>query len=114
MVLKLFTKIFGSRNDRLIKKYRKTVAQISACEADLQKLSDEELKDRLLKRGATSGRADDQDESIIANRINVYKEQTAVVGQFYAKEGKFQEVAGEGEINEIFARLTAQIEAVMA
>jgi len=106
--------------------FPRTVAQANALNMVLAKhttsistvlalqVSDEELKDRLLKRGATSGRADDQDESIIANRINVYKEQTAVVGQFYAKEGKFQEVAGEGEINEIFARLTAQIEAVMA
>lgn len=40
----IFTKIFGSRNDRLLKQYRKTVAKINTLEADFEKLSTEELK----------------------------------------------------------------------
>ena len=39
-----FTKIFGSRNDRLLKQYRKTVAEINALEPQFEALSDEELK----------------------------------------------------------------------
>ena len=44
MVGKLFKKIFGSRNERLVKAMRKTVAQINALESGLQSLSDDQLK----------------------------------------------------------------------
>ena len=44
MIANIFTKIFGSRNDRTIKKLRKTVALINALEEQLSALSDEELK----------------------------------------------------------------------
>ena len=44
MIAKLFTKIFGSRNDRLIKKMGVTVKQINVFEAEIEKLSDEQLK----------------------------------------------------------------------
>ncbi|MEY2683786.1 MAG: preprotein translocase subunit SecA, partial [Pseudomonadota bacterium] len=44
MPIQFLTKIFGSRNDRLLKTYRKTVARINALEADLEKLSDEALQ----------------------------------------------------------------------
>ena len=44
MPLKFLTSIFGSRNDRLLKLYRKTVVQINALEAGLESLSDEELR----------------------------------------------------------------------
>jgi preprotein translocase subunit SecA len=50
------TKLFGSRNDRLLKQYRKTVARINAMEPEYEKLSDEalraktqEFKDRVAK-----------------------------------------------------------------
>ena len=59
MVGKLFKKMFGSRNERLIKQVRRTVVQIGSYEPDLQTLSDEQLqaktaefKDRL-EKGAT-------------------------------------------------------------
>ena len=44
MATNLLTKIFGSRNDRLLKKYRSTVLKINAMEAGLEKLTDEELR----------------------------------------------------------------------
>ncbi|MDH5394968.1 MAG: preprotein translocase subunit SecA [Gammaproteobacteria bacterium] len=44
MVGKIFKKIFGSRNERLVKGMRKIVAQINSMEPDLQRLSEEELK----------------------------------------------------------------------
>ena len=43
---KLFRKIFGSRNDRIIKSMRQKVAKINALEGDLQALSDAELADK--------------------------------------------------------------------
>ena len=44
MIANLLTKIFGSRNDRLIKNLRKTVDQINGFEQQFEALSDEELK----------------------------------------------------------------------
>ncbi|MBC5784486.1 preprotein translocase subunit SecA [Ramlibacter sp. USB13] len=44
MATNFLTKIFGSRNDRLIKQYRRTVEQINALEPSLEKLSDEQLR----------------------------------------------------------------------
>ena len=66
---------------------------------------DKELITRLLNRGKDSGRADDQDESIIANRIKVYNEQTAIVAEHYESQNKFISVNGVGEIDEITHRL---------
>ena len=44
MATNFFTKIFGSRNDRLLKQYRKVVARINAMEPEYEKLSDEQLR----------------------------------------------------------------------
>ncbi|WP_119157314.1 preprotein translocase subunit SecA [Caldimonas tepidiphila] len=46
MLPKLLTQIFGSRNDRLLKQYRRTVEKVNALESSLEKLSDEELRGR--------------------------------------------------------------------
>ncbi|WP_199610722.1 preprotein translocase subunit SecA [Flocculibacter collagenilyticus] len=46
MIGKLFKKLFGSRNDRYVKSLRKVVEQINALEADLEKLSDDQLKQK--------------------------------------------------------------------
>ena len=44
MAINFLTKIFGSRNDRTIKQYRKTVALINGLEAQYEALSDEQLR----------------------------------------------------------------------
>ncbi len=71
---------------------------------------DEELVKRLLERGKTSGRKDDADESIIRNRIEVYKSETTPVFDYYAEKGKAIKVHGVGGIEEIFGRLCAEID----
>lgn len=73
-------------------------------------VSEDELVNRLLLRGQDSGRADDQDESIIRNRISVYNEQTAVVADYYSAQDKFEEIDGVGAIEEIFERLCQAID----
>jgi adenylate kinase len=70
---------------------------------------DEELIKRLLERGKDSGRADDQDENIIANRIETYNNETAPVFGFYEKQKRANKVDGVGSIEEIFERLCAMI-----
>jgi preprotein translocase subunit SecA len=44
MASNILTKIFGSRNDRLLKTYRKTIDQINALETEYEKLNDEQLR----------------------------------------------------------------------
>ena len=66
-----------------------------------------ELVSRLLNRGKTSGRSDDQDESIIENRINVYNEKTSPLKNFFAAQNKHFGINGMGTVDEIAARLKA-------
>ena len=46
MFSSIFTKIFGSRNDRTLKKLGKVVEQINQLEAEFEKYSDEQLKQK--------------------------------------------------------------------
>ncbi|MAU76871.1 MAG: adenylate kinase [Crocinitomicaceae bacterium] len=68
-----------------------------------------ELKKRLLARAVTSGRADDADETVIQNRINVYHAETAPVADFYKARGKFKTINGLGSVEEITRRLVQAI-----
>ena len=44
MINKLLTRVFGSRNDRLLRQLERIVAKVNALEPEMQKLSDEALK----------------------------------------------------------------------
>lgn len=68
-----------------------------------------ELKKRLLMRGQSSGRADDQNPEVIQNRIDVYNRETAPVKEYYTSQGKYEGVYGIGEIEEIFGDLCSII-----
>lgn len=69
----------------------------------------DELVSRLLNRGKDSGRADDQDQSIIENRIKVYHEKTSPLKNYYSKQDKLHEVEGMGSVSEIAERLKAVV-----
>ena len=73
-------------------------------------VDDEEIIKRILERGKTSGRADDNNESIIRNRIDVYNQETAPVFEFYKTQNKSHLVHGIGTIDEIFDRLCETID----
>ncbi|MCB0538301.1 MAG: adenylate kinase [Chitinophagales bacterium] len=73
-------------------------------------VEEEELVKRLLNRGKDSGRADDQNVSIIKNRIEVYNEKTLPVADYYRKQNKYEAVNGIGSIENIFDRLCAVID----
>ena len=76
-------------------------------------VSEEELTKRLLLRGQTSGRPDDQDESLVRKRVQEYNTKTAPVADFYAQQGKFHAVNGIGEIEEIFNQTCAIIDSYL-
>lgn len=105
--------------------YPRTVAQTEA----LEKIVKEELNDeidiclslivedkilveRLLKRGETSGRSDDSNVEIIENRIKEYYTKTAEVAELYKQQGKYVEINGVGEIDEIAQKLFAEVEKI--
>lgn len=69
------------------------------------------LMERLINRGKTSGRADDNEETI-RKRLNVYQSQTAPLIDWYEKEGKRHAVKGYGSLEEINAALSAVIDAL--
>ncbi|ARS36346.1 adenylate kinase [Pontibacter actiniarum] len=76
------------------------------------RVDDEELTKRLLLRGKTSGRPDDQNEELIRKRVQEYNTKTAPVADYYAGQGKFYAVDGIGEIEDIFKALCQQVDAV--
>ncbi|MFV0249225.1 MAG: adenylate kinase [Tenacibaculum sp.] len=64
------------------------------------------LTKRILERGKTSLRTDDTDEEKIKNRFNEYYIKTAVLKNFYQKQGKYYEVDGTGSIDEVTKQLS--------
>lgn len=76
-------------------------------------VSDNEITTRLLERGKTSGRSDDQNEETIQHRINTYRKETSPVFDFYAKQEKSVKINGLGSIEEIFGRLCDQIDTLL-
>ena len=74
------------------------------------KVEDAELIRRLLERGKDSGRADDQNKEIIANRINEYNNKTAPLKAYYDAQNKLSEIEGVGSIADIAEKLNAVID----
>ncbi len=98
--------------------FPRTIAQAEALDAFLEtkdwkvtatvalEADDEVLVQRLFERGKTSGRADDQDETLIRNRYQEYNEKTAPLTDYYQNQHKFYAVNGIGTIAEITERLS--------
>lgn len=81
-----------------------------SCVLELQ-VADELLVERLVLRGKTSGRADDNEETIKA-RLEVYHNQTAPLATWYNERGLLRTVNGVGSIQEINAKLCEAIDAI--
>jgi len=73
-------------------------------------VNEEELTKRILLRGQTSGRTDDQNEELIRARVKEYQTKTAPVANYYAQQNKFSGINGIGEIEEIFENICKAIE----
>ena len=72
-------------------------------------VDEDELISRLLNRGKTSGRSDDNLE-VIKNRLAVYEKQTKPIVEFYKNIGKHTEIYGIGTVDEIFERISKVID----
>lgn len=75
-------------------------------------VEDEELFKRVLLRGQTSGRPDDQNETLVRKRITEYNEKTLPVADYYRKQNKYLSVYGIGEIDEIFSTICSKIDTI--
>lgn len=73
---------------------------------------EDELMKRLLNRGKTSNRSDDN-ELVIKSRFLEYKEKTLPVAQFYREKRKYFPIDGVGTIEEIFERLSRAVESTL-
>lgn len=73
-------------------------------------VKEEELRKRLLLRGKDSGRADDQDPTVIQKRIDVYNGETMPVKDYYTAQGKYKGIDGIGAIETIFNALCEAID----
>jgi adenylate kinase len=76
-------------------------------------VEDEEIVDRIKKRGATSGRTDDTNETIVRNRIEVYKSETAPVFDYYNRQEKSHTIEGIGAIDDIFGSICSKIDGLL-
>ena len=84
--------------------------QISALVA--LEVPDDEIVRRILKRGVSSGRADDNDETIIRKRMDEYRKKTAEVFGYYNQSGKSHQINGIGTIENIFEEISAHLDEI--
>jgi len=98
--------------------FPRTIPQADALDAFLKSINlevtatvgleanDDVLVARILERGKTSGRADDQDEAKIRTRYEEYNEKTAPLIEFYKTQDKYYAVDGIGTVAEVTQRLS--------
>lgn len=91
--------------DQLLEAHKTAISGLIALE-----VGESELTARILARGKTSGRPDDQNEALIKTRIREYEQKTAPVANHYKKQHKYKTVEGVGSIEDIFEKLCAAID----
>lgn len=72
-------------------------------------VAEDELVERMLKRGAETGRADDNIDTI-QNRLKVYHEQTEPLKEHYQGKGSYIAINGIGNVDEIFSNIANEID----
>ena len=92
--------------DEMLAERGETVSTVIGLEVD-----DEELINRIVLRGKTSGRADDN-EHTARHRLENYHNMTQPLKKYYIEEGKYESVPGKGDIDEIFSHIKEVIDAV--
>lgn len=76
------------------------------------KVNEDILMDRILKRALSSGRTDDNEESV-KHRLDAYHKKTAPIFDYYKKDGRYFGVVGEGLIDEINANINEVIDNII-
>ena len=72
----------------------------------------DKLVKRLLERGKTSGRNDDQSEDKINKRLEEYDKKTKPLIIFYENQNKFYSIDGVGSLNDVNNRLINVVDSI--
>lgn len=72
-------------------------------------VDEDELVKRMLERGKSSGRADDNIDTI-RKRLEVYHKQTSPLKDYYVGKGNYHAINGNGNVDEIFANITDSLD----
>lgn len=70
---------------------------------------EDELVERMIQRGKSTGRADDNPETI-KNRLEVYHHQTSPLRDYYTNEKKYLGINGQGDVERIFDDIAEKLE----
>lgn len=97
----------GLAMDEMMEKYEEKVSLVLSLEVE-----EEELINRILKRGEESGRSDDS-RDIIESRLKIYHEQTEPLKNFYSDQFKLVRVHGQGDIEEIFESIVNLVDRII-
>ncbi|WP_352420927.1 adenylate kinase [Proteiniphilum sp.] len=94
----------GEALGKMLEKHGEGIDAVLSLEVE-----EEELIDRLLKRGQISGRTDDNRETI-ESRLKVYHSQTEPLKEFYRTHGTLKNIEGVGSIDDIFGSIEKEID----
>ncbi len=92
--------------DKLLQKRNAELSIVLGLEVE-----EDELIARLINRGKTSGRSDDNLETI-RKRLDVYHSQTNPLKEHYIKKGKYSPIHGMGDVNQIFEEIRKAVSAL--
>ncbi|MBD5216635.1 MAG: adenylate kinase [Bacteroidales bacterium] len=90
-------------NELLKKEYDSEIHAVVGLE-----VAEDELVRRMIERGKSSGRADDNLETI-QKRLSVYHKQTQPLCEYYKNAGKYRAINGNGTVDEIFGEIKEQL-----
>jgi adenylate kinase len=99
------TKAQAEALDKLLKFKNTAISMVLSLE-----VPEDEVVNRILNRGKTSGRSDDNDPEIIRKRFSVYLKETTAVAEHYQQFDKFTAIEGIGSIDDVTGRLKTVID----
>ncbi len=91
--------------DKLMNSLGQSINKLVALDVD-----DQEIINRLQERAKIEGRSDDANVETVKNRIEVYKQNTTPVYDYYSNFNKSAKVNGLGSLDEVFDRICSELE----
>lgn len=90
--------------DKMLASHGRSIKHVIGLE-----VPDEKLVERMLKRGAETGRADDNIDTI-KSRLGVYHGQTSPLRDYYKADGRYRQIDGDKPIDDIFRQISGVLD----